>query len=84
MNDGLEEKGWWYLPDAPDRRFPGTLHFSQESGAKLDLMGSLDEFDLGLRAHVHPVIVGDMVRGSGITITNSVLSNLKHTMGGET
>ncbi len=39
MQEPLEFIGFWWLPDDPDKQLPGTLTFSQEEGAVLELVG---------------------------------------------
>jgi ApeA N-terminal domain 1 len=39
--DAFEVQGEWWLPGRADRKVPGILTFSPESGAELSLLGSL-------------------------------------------
>ena len=39
MDDDLEVRGRWWLPELPERKVPGTLTFSQEDGGRLTLLG---------------------------------------------
>jgi hypothetical protein len=41
MKDPFEYKGYWWLPDAENNKLPGTLSFSQENGAHLEIVGVL-------------------------------------------
>ena len=40
MKDNVERKGYWWLPTAEDKELSGTLTFSQEDGAQLELVGA--------------------------------------------
>ena len=39
MKDPIEMKGVWWLPDDADNELPGTLSFSQDDGAMLEVVG---------------------------------------------
>ena len=39
MKDAFEIKGYWWLPESPENKLPGTLSFSQRDGALLKLIG---------------------------------------------
>ncbi len=38
-----EWSGLWWLPDAPDERVPGVLHYDREGGATLSLIGTFED-----------------------------------------
>jgi len=40
MIEKFEYKGIWWLPDKPKERISGTLKFTPDEGAILDLIGS--------------------------------------------
>ncbi len=69
----FEFEGLWWLPETPEARVPGTLRFSPDSGATLDLLGSLKEpgnhFAALERELVQPeVILGVSSKGKPVTL----------------
>jgi ApeA-like protein len=40
MMEEFEYQRYWWLPDEPEERVPGTLKFDPEGGASLNLLGS--------------------------------------------
>lgn len=49
--------GEWWLPDTPDNKIAGTLTFSQEQGAQLDLFGDFHPQEFILREPL-PLVLG--------------------------
>ncbi len=68
MNEKFEYQGYWWLPDEPEKKVPGTLKFDPDEGASLNLLGSLKEAeDLG--AMIEPeLILGLSAEGKLITL----------------
>lgn len=69
----LEFEGLWWLPETPEARVPGTVGFSPDSGASLDLLDSLKEpgnqFAALERELVQPeVILGVSSKGKPVTL----------------
>ncbi len=68
MMERFEYRGYWWLPDTPDNRAPGTLVFDPEEGATLDLLGSLRGLE-GVSAPLNPdLILGTSSDGRSITL----------------
>ena len=66
--DRFEYRGYWWLPDTPDNRVPGTLVFDPEEGTNLDLLGSLRGLE-GVSAPLDPeLILGTSSDGRSITL----------------
>jgi hypothetical protein len=69
----FEYKGYWYLPNKPRRKLPGTLTFSPDVGARLDLMGA---FQRGSEAKSDflepPMILGVSTDGKEIALYECV------------
>jgi len=67
MKDTLEIKGYWWLPDDPDNQLPGTLTYSQEDGARLEIVGV---FGRGRDPQIaEPIIIlGFTQQGKAITL----------------
>jgi len=42
MQSPFELKGYWWLPHSEENKLPGTLIYSQEDGATLELAGVFD------------------------------------------
>lgn len=45
MRDTLHEEGYWWRPEHPDNKVPGTLTFNQEEGARLALLGLIGRIE---------------------------------------
>ncbi len=43
MIEKFEYKGYWWLPNRPETKIPGTLTFNPDEGAILDLEGSFKD-----------------------------------------
>jgi len=43
LAESHEWSGLWWVPDAPDERVPGVLHYDREGGAKLSLIGTFED-----------------------------------------
>lgn len=43
MQNPIELKGYWWLPNLEENKIPGTLSFSQEDGAFLEIVGVFNE-----------------------------------------
>lgn len=65
----FEHRGLWYLPNKPRRRLPGTLRFSPEEGARLELIGTFQrepEINIGL---LEPTVIsGISTDGKRVTL----------------
>jgi hypothetical protein len=54
---GFQHLGYWWLPETPDRRVPGTLTLADGKGLRLALLGTLGDLDLD-QINVEPIILG--------------------------
>lgn len=72
MDEGVEIKGLWWLPDTPENQVSGTLSFSPGETISLDLMGMLNEPKRGVLTQddfINPSIIhGESVNGQPITM----------------
>lgn len=59
MCDTARIKGWWFLPESPDRRVPGILTWNQSVGVDLELIG-------GLKVVAQPCLDGSIQGGENI------------------
>lgn len=64
----LDEAGVWFLPEAPNKRVAGTLRFDQESGATLDLVGSLKDVVSFGQSFEPLIVLGITTKGKPITL----------------
>lgn len=75
----FEYKGIWWLPDRPEKQVSGTLTFTPDEGANLDLMGSFKD-TVNMNITLKPeIILGVSSKGEYITLykcfeTNSTTS----------
>ena len=70
MIEEFEYKGIWWLPDNPGEQISGTLKFSPNEGAILDLIGSFNDLRSSGGMQNFPIILGVTVDGKEITLTN--------------
>ena len=64
MMDKFEYKGRWWLPDKPEKQVSGTLRFTPNEGAILDLIGSFRDTKDTLK----PEIILGISNGKKITL----------------
>jgi hypothetical protein len=67
MKDAFEIKGYWWLPDAEDHKLPGTLSFSQEDGALLEIVGVFGK-ERNARIEQPIIILGITQQGKPISL----------------
>lgn len=67
MQSPFELKGYWWLPNLEENKLPGTLTFSQEDGASLEILGV---FDIKKTPQVEKpiIILGNTQQGKPITL----------------
>lgn len=72
LQDSFEYEGMWWLPDSPENELPGKLSFDPEKGARLSLLGSLDDspFPVGEPFHCG-VINGITANGVKCTLMDN-------------
>lgn len=77
MNERFEYQGYWWLPEEPEERVPGTLKFSPDEEVTLNLVGSFRGIkgSSGTMADLFPssesgLILGFSVNGKAITLRN--------------
>ena len=58
MWDEFPLEGKWWLPATPDKSVAGRLEYSEDSGAKLSLLGCLNNNDDDRRGTQYPAILG--------------------------
>lgn len=73
MTEKIEYEGVWWLPDRPNRHVRGTLKFTPDAGAVLDLVGSLRHISLTDRRDLdrefeRDIILGTSVDGKSVTL----------------
>lgn len=71
----FEFEGLWWLPETPEPKVPGTLRFFPDSGASLDLLGSLwdpgNQFAASERSLTNvDLILGLSSKGKPVTLWN--------------
>ena len=63
MMDKFEYEGIWWLPDEPEKQVSGTLRFTPNEGAILDLIGSFKDIK-----EINKIILGISSNGKNITL----------------
>lgn len=65
MDNEIELKGFWFLPNNRDISFTGSFHYNRIDGCYLVIMGS---FDKAFLSQEHPIIHGNTLGGGDITL----------------
>ena len=77
--ESFEYKGYWYLPNKPDRKIAGILSFKDRESSTLELIGDLELYDNPIYAISGPetynVIWGINEEAKKITLFNCNLVN---------
>ncbi|HEV2864233.1 MAG TPA: HEPN domain-containing protein [Pyrinomonadaceae bacterium] len=81
--DNTEHSGKWWLPSNPEHAVSGTLTFSNQDGAELRLIGSLEAFDtFNTELKTYPIILGLSVDGKLITLNGCMSADTRMTIPG--
>jgi len=64
----FEHKGIWWLPDKPNEQMSGTLRFTPDEGAILDLIGSFKDIKNMNKILQPEIILGVSSNGKNITL----------------
>lgn len=79
-------EGYWWIPEAEERKVPGKMHFNPEDGVELDLLTSIEKDPSNMGTDTDAVrydrILGKSTDGTDITIINGVRSNASISYGG--
>lgn len=67
MQNPIELKGYWWLPSSEEKKLPGTLTFSQEDGAFLEIVGVFGAERIA-KIEQPPIILGITQDGKPITL----------------
>lgn len=73
MQNPFEVKGYWWLPELEENKLPGTLTFSQEDGAFLELVGVFDSKKTEPTQQL-PIILGITQQGKPITLYKCIIN----------
>lgn len=68
MTDKFEYKGMWWLPDNPTNQIAGTLRFSPDDGAILDLQGNFKDINDINNISAAKIILGNSFDGENISL----------------
>jgi hypothetical protein len=81
--DNTEHSGKWWLPSNPEHTVSGTLTFSNQDGAELRLIGSLEAVDtFNTTLKTYPIILGLSVDGKLITLNGCMSAGTRMTIPG--
>ncbi len=73
--ESFEDRGYWWLPEDPERKLAGILSFSQEEGGKLELWGTLGGAnDFSFRTH--SLVLGEAVNHRTVTLADCFTKNI--------
>ncbi|HJU13267.1 MAG TPA: HEPN domain-containing protein [Candidatus Nitrosotalea sp.] len=67
-------KGYWWFPDTPDKKLPGTLYYSPDD-MHLELIGSLTDITQFHKQFEHEIILGFTTNGKPVTLYKCYTSN---------
>jgi len=68
MTEQFEYQGVWWLPETPEQQIPGTLKFTPNAGATLELIGSFKEIK-NMEVVLQPeIVLGLSSDGKSITL----------------
>jgi len=85
MYEKFPIEGKWWLPDTPNNAVAGRLEYSEQSGPKLVLLGTLEsQSKHGLDLHEYQIILGRTHEVSEITLMGCKGTGSHGTLGGET
>ena len=73
MFASFEYSGLWWLPQRPDHRVAGTIRYSIDTGAILQLIGRLWEESPNSSDAPIPIILGLTSNGRVLTLLRSLL-----------
>ncbi len=80
--ESFEHNGFWWLPEAPKNKYPGTLSFDPINGGHLELMlDKTHEFFAGDGSSKIDIIHG-LVQGSVVTLQDCYFSRGRHSAPG--
>jgi hypothetical protein len=74
MKDPFDFKGYWWLPNEEENKLPGTLVYSQENGATLELLGAFDLQKFEPIKQI-PIILGVNRQGTPFTLYNCIVTS---------
>lgn len=75
MQNPFELQGYWWLPDSEENKLPGTLSYSQEDGAILELVGIFDSPKKLEPIQQLPIILGVTQQGKPITLYKCIINS---------
>jgi len=78
----FEYRGEWWLPGRDERKVSGTLKFSPNEGAKLELIGSFREARDYDKMTAHEIILGISIDGRNITLHKCFETELSGVLSG--
>lgn len=84
MSEAIEESGYFWLPDNPGSRLPGTLRISETGESSLEIIGSFsDPLDVNALKNPEPLkrVVG-LIRNDMVTLENCYYKKRDISFGG--
>lgn len=81
MQNPFELKGYWWLPGLEGSKLSGTLTYSQEDGATLELEGMFDSDKSNPEQNV-PIMLGITQQGKPITLYKCIISSWAYPLNG--
>ena len=77
MIEGFEYKGQWWLPNEPAKAVSGTLKYTHNDGAVLELMGSFKDSREMYKMARPVVILGTSSNGKDISLHGCFLLQVR-------
>lgn len=75
MMESFKFNGLWWLPNNPDERVAGVLEFDTTKGAKLELIGALEELREFGNVYNHEIILGLSITGKEVTLYKCLMDS---------
>ena len=79
--DKSEYQGYWWIPDEPEKKVPGTLKFDPDKGAILDLLGSFKRDEAFVPLLEPKLMLGVTAKGKPIALQNCAETQSATTLG---
>lgn len=79
--ESFEHNGFWWLPETPKNKYPGTLSFDPINGGHLELIQELDSFKLFGKCDIEEIdIIHGFVQKADVTLRGCYVIRRNHSL----